>query len=141
MTKIEAMELELKARKMVQGTGVEWWSVIRRNGGITYDTPPLFRLPLADYEPALGIIEGKPVWKGDTYYHKGEKLTAGVPMEKWFHLECSWNPPTQKTVMVELLVEDARNLVRFDTSIHLTVMGSKLDGIATACRKALEELK
>lgn len=144
MTKIEALRLELKAREMVEGTELGWVEVLRTTRTkmcVSHTLPGA----VADYELALGIIEGKPCWIGDTaYWTNSMGETHQIIVGRLNTFNCpgwSWNPPTPKTVMVELTVEDARNLVRFDASIHLTVMGSKLDGIAAACGKALDNLK
>lgn len=53
------------------------------------------------------------------------------PLEKHTWSKCSWNPPKPKTVMVELTIEQAE-------------LGAKLGlttDIASACRKALEEVE
>lgn len=103
MTKIEALELELKARKMVEGTELDWWSVIKFRGFITaiLEHPPLFTHGVANYELALGIIEGRPAWEGDQPYFRGNKvmLYSTSPYD-FKDMGWSWNPPTQKTATI-----------------------------------------
>jgi len=105
-----------------------------------------------DREFPLAVVEGKPVFVGDELYSpQGDKLKAEQYSNETSYLYCSevgyhltnwsWNPPKPKTVMVELLVEDAKNIVKFSDSMHLTMYGSQLDSVASACYKALENLK
>lgn len=93
------------------------------------------------YEFPLAVVEGKPVFVGDELYDeygrkqiaewcKGGVLYAsglGYTLGTW-----SWKPPKPKTVMVELLVEDAEYLKEHFvscTNIHISAS------------KALENLK
>lgn len=102
MTKIEALELELAARKLVEGTELGWWKVVRRDYmsvKSTFSNPPQFELyQLSPIELALGIIEGKPAWKGDEAYWTDlrgttHKLTVADGCNLTVH-GWSWNPPT-----------------------------------------------
>lgn len=139
MTKIEALELELAARKMVGGTELDWRYVLRygKGAGIASNTN-IFTAARDSYELALGIIKGKPMFKGDTYYNSNGGQCIGVrPYTKEYLDTCSWNPPAPKTVMVEMLVEDAEWLIdiwKYQSATHT-------GNISRACRKALEGLK
>lgn len=103
MTKIEALELELKARYIVLGTKLCWRNVIRNKAG-HYFNPALFsKHPQHVYELALGIVERKPVWLGDTLYNSsyGYAKTILVSNTELWDLikDCvlSWEPPKAKT--------------------------------------------
>lgn len=150
MTKIEAMELELAARKMVAGTALGWVEVLRllKLSPVCRD---LEAYDLHDIELAIGIVEGKPVWKGDTLYlnENNFRIVAkhpncdsllfrnelgeliGMPLRYW-----SLNPSNPKTVMVELLVKDAEYFGSLREG-----MFEETTRFYKACRKALEKLK
>ena len=88
-----------------------------------------------EIEFALAIVEGKPVFVGDVLYYKTNDESYGI---RWYptnvnHVfdSSSWNPPNPRTVMVELLVEDAEALAR----------NSYSNSVVRSCAKALEELK
>ena len=141
MTKIEALELELAARKMVEGTKLSWLAAVRHQptkNSLAYDLEAYY---IEHVELALGVVEGKPVWKGDALYCGSTRYTVvsthgelhGMPIASW-----SWKPPKPKTVMVELLVEDAEAFYAAYGSMHI---GYSRGRIARACRKALEELQ
>lgn len=136
MTKIEALELELKARKMVEGTVMQWWQVIRSDYKIVCKCPPPSDSPYG-CELALGIIEGKPVWKGDTLYYKDSGVAWKASSNHQIFSSSSWNPPAQKTIMVELLVEDVECLTNYGESANR----ERKARIMEACRKALEQTK
>lgn len=139
MTKIEALELELVARKMVEGTELDWWEVIKCDEGKFHNALSQLIRPVNSYELALGIIEGKPVWRGDIYYHKTNKCLARIAGE--YAAECSWNPPKPKTVMVELPIEYAKACVAQSRVNVGTICPDVILEIAIACRKALEVMK
>ena len=97
----------------------------------------------------LCVVEGKPVFKGDKLYCKdgtyivindikNDALIAdcsnGLRNSEYTFGFVSWNPP-KRTVMVEMLVEDAEY---FTTTSVLSNMTQRMNA---ACRKALEELK
>lgn len=135
MTELEATRAKLKCLEMVEGTELNWWNVVRMksNKGLFVESSPDFMCyEINIYEFALGVVEGKPVWEGDEIYRlDGHKFTAcEYGMSRCDHNKLSWNPPQPKTVMVELLIEDAEDMARqraFDSA-----------RIAVACRKALE---
>jgi len=87
-----------------------------------------------DYEFPLAVVEGKPVFVGDKLYNlnSGNKFKAiERPRVGWSDVSyLSWNPPKPKTVMVELLVEDAE---------YWSTCYATNDRISAACLKALEE--
>ena len=137
MTELEATRLKLQALELVEGTGLNWWEVIRnlysKEG---FNTPPALNVEPKDYELALGVIEGKPVWEGDKlwcaeYPCKQEISALTIHRFKW-----SWNPPKPATVMVELLVEDAEKWAQIVSNKSTSIY----QNIAEACRKALEKL-
>ena len=138
MKNYEALELQAKAMRLVEGTELNWWCVIRRKGTVlpfTYE--PSFNQHISEYELALAIVEGKPVFKDDYIWYEGYSVAQRVDAI-WFNettaKECSWSPPKPRTVLVELLVED----VKFWQRCQLTHESPRL---AAACRKALETLK
>lgn len=143
MTKIEALELELAARKMVEGTGLGWWEAIKIKHGTALADSKLSPCgTVKQYELALGIIEGKPVWEGDKYYDtNGRECTAGDkrwPKNKDYWAQCYWNPPKPKTGLIELSVEDIKYWSHYSTFSCSHEQPSRL---YRACRKALENLK
>jgi len=91
-----------------------------------------------EVEFALAIVEGKPVFKGDVLYYKDGSSSGWHPCcSNQDFGTSSWNPPKPKTVMVELLVEDALAWSPMDEKIVTHIYGN----LAKACRKALGELK
>lgn len=113
---------------MCKGTKVHINDCWKCNGSSFGDVPYFDNYP-ETYSFAIGIVEDKPVFVGDVLYTKdGEaKNAVASPQTRW--RDFSWNPPKPKTVMVELLVEDAEWLTsgRCDSTI------------AIACRKALAD--
>lgn len=110
-----------------------------------------------DYEFPLAVVEGKPVFVGDELYHipTGSKYQVqeckahsnGKLAFKSVHaLWCdgdwvenySLNPPKPKTVMVELLVEDAELL---ENECRDKLPCIPRIRISASCREALENLK
>jgi hypothetical protein len=93
-----------------------------------------------EYAPVrkpLAYVEGKPVFVGDElYWDDGRNITAN---ELWgnhsdFH-RMTWHPTKPKTVMVDLLREDAETLLAW----YEFTCDKTRENVATACRKALEE--
>lgn len=141
MKEIEATRLLLKSMEMVEGTKLGWWEVLRANNTkakLSEDTV-LAVWGKDELELAIGIIEGKPVWGGDKYWHSNgdycccKEIDRSLSKEYWSR--CSWLPPKPKTAMVELLVEDIRDIANWENVLPL---GNR---IVEACRKALSELK
>lgn len=110
------------------------------------DSFPLFGAP-ETWSFAIAEVEGKPVFVGDELYSviNGNKYTAteaGWAFDNWTHGPCasvenmSWNPPKPKTVMVEMLVEDAEYYAANESD-----RGQRLDRHIAACKKALEDFK
>lgn len=152
MNKIDALRTELKCREMVEGTNLNWWDVVTFDGN-TSSSPWSFDYPLDQYEFAIHIIEGRPVFKGDELFMDGEKLTVvskhptcdslqwvgdsvfgnepsllGMPACHW-----SWLPPKQETVMVELPIEVVEYYAKYRNYISII--------FAEACQKALNNLE
>lgn len=152
MTKIEALELELAARKMVEGTSfLEWVEVLRDKHTKAYVG---HTLPGAadDYELALGIIEGKPVWRRSRIWVEGYSTAQYIQDQQCFDsnkAKMSWNPPKPKTGMVELLVEDIEYWCQLGEVYKKAVApwhndasyANKSLAFYEACRKTLETLK
>ena len=136
MKEIDATRIKLKCLEMVEGTGLEWWKVIRMPICIS-DRMPDFSANKEDYELALGIVEGKPVWEGDELYYAGIKFSAhyghSFTQPGW-----SWTPPKQKTLMVELPLEDVE-LYADERELSLSEIMDLIGRCAEACRKALEK--
>lgn len=142
MTKIEELELELKARKIVDGTELDWRECIR----LAINSKP-WAGDLSDYrveelEFALGILEGKPVWADSRVFAHGIPVRIKQSLGDRFALVdgsridkevLSWGPPTPKTVNFrERLTANAED---FDSIISLILAEN------AALRKALEEIK
>lgn len=94
------------------------------------------------YRFPLGVVEGKPVFEGDTLWHCNREFTADGHLPDYVldmknPSELSWNPPKPKTLTVELLREDAEKLSGINTNVVTPVYAN----LAKACRKALEEQK
>lgn len=144
MNELEATRAKLKCLEMVDGTSLKWWKVITVEGFTeSFNAPPEFNLGSSEYVIALGIVEGKPVWEGDKlFFNSGGYFeinptmisAANVPLAKgcW-----SWHPPKPKTVMIELLLNDAIDFKAWNSECR-TPLSTRL---SDACRKALEELK
>lgn len=136
MNKIEALELELAARKLVDGTELDWWKAIRLRGICPFIAEPSFshHAHKLEYEFAIGILEGKPVWEGDIYYdgNSGYKTVASEVHSKNYWAKCSWNPPKPATVMVELPIDFVRMCAE-DCCMFTVLRDSS--------KKALEQLK
>lgn len=111
MNKIEALELELAARKMVEGTELDWWEVLclshsNKIGKLFgYPEPTLRLYDLSQTELALGIIEGKPVWNGDRLYFTNKDGSyyqqIATTMHDFTLIGWSRNPPNPNTITVE----------------------------------------
>lgn len=136
MNKIDSLELELKARKMVEGIELNWWNVIRNIGDHYFNPARFIEHPRTAYELALGIIEVKPVWEGDIIY-----TADGKACRAQRHYEYpgswSWNPPAPKTAMVELPVEVVEDAAKWEPGYSSEIYST----IGEACRKALENQK
>ena len=112
---------------------MEWWQAIKyhsEDGTVDINEHGLC-MKREQYELALGVVEGRPVWEGDKIYSaQGVCFYASCKEE----LDgCSWNPPKPKTVMVELLVNDAEIFA----DCYAEMPGTVHKNIAEACRKAL----
>lgn len=108
-------------------------------------TMPHFMAP-ETWSFAIAEIEGKPVFMGDELWCGDTKFKVAYASALTVYgvigllatnyatsiSDCSWNPPKPKTVMVEMLVEDAQLLMGKFSSVK---------NIYTSCKKALEELK
>lgn len=105
-----------------------------------------------DYQFALGVVEGRPVFEGDELYpinFSGKVKVIGINKfdTKYFdvindkgdtvQLMClTWNPPKPKTIMVELPIETAEWYAK---NTYLNTYQPHY--VAEACRKSLGELK
>lgn len=141
MKEIEATRLKLKAMELVEGTGLKWWKCVRRNSVQLADEYSV-RYEMAhfdNFELALGLIEGKPVWEGDGYYDpQGFKWIARKDRDfaNYYWGTCTWLPPAPKTAPVYLLVEDIKHWSKYNAEWH-----EQSNRLYEACRKTLKELK
>lgn len=102
------------------------------------NTVPAFDMP-KDWQFAIAEVEGKPVFIGDELYVNDIKVVISEK-DKGFRLNLySWKQPKHKTVIVEMMVEDADELAR-TASARLTA-DYAYDRVGMACKKALENLK
>lgn len=92
----------------------------------------------SDYEFPIAVLEGKAVFNGDELYNTitGQKFKAHDEYTSCLDC-CSWNPPKPKTVMVELLVDDAQGLI---LPLSQDAMAWHIR-LSNACSKAVGELK
>jgi hypothetical protein len=152
MTLAKLYEEAARVAKLIEGTDIKIEECIKHDGHVMGSTP-FFDSPASFYEFALAIVEGKPVFKGDVIYGRsGVRFIAGeirdsYICERGYSLrgsgvsqppsECMWNPPKPKTVFVELLREDAKNLSNGCPNGYYN--GVPLVVVANACYKALDE--
>lgn len=130
MNELEATRAKLKCLEMVEGTGLDWWNVVKIRIKSYVDNTsvscfiPTFNFDFeyyenATYEFALGVVEGKPVWNGDRLYDStGCVFTAKTIEDGRMHgyitpnivrvmpIELvSWNPPKPKNEKADKLRE------------------------------------
>lgn len=140
MKPIDATRLQLKAMELVEGTGLEWNICLRNKISHAHTSLNLYLYDSNDLELALGIIEGKPVWEGDTlWYTPGIGSPLTIKIDGGHNLKLSgwsWLPPAPKTAMVEFLVEDIKHWSKYNAEWH-----EQSNRLYEACRKTLEGLK
>lgn len=121
MNELKATRSKLKCLEMVEGTDLKWWEVVRY---ATANARPFvnvinFQFDISDYEFALGVVECKPVWKGDKLWSRffnkwviiSDQLTDGylkTNINEYSNVSIetlSWNQPKPKTLMVDLPIE------------------------------------
>ena len=154
----EQLRMQADAMDMVEGTRLEWQSCVqvkKSSGGWVVKKEPSMSVDF-EYRLALCILEGKPVFAGDEIWnvkeefkftvHSWDRICKEVRLisekNSWAWLKnASWNPPKPKTVMVELPLEVAKNLVEFDNSPYFAAFNPQLKIYIDACKKALKELK
>lgn len=124
-----------------------------RIGGVTRDIRNIgFNCVAREkYIFALGVVEGKGVFKGDkfwsaasgneyiadTYYGDSIITTSGIGM---CTINLSWQPPKPKTVMIELLLDDVAWEI-CQTKITLPELNKIVERRHFAYIKALENSK
>lgn len=134
----ESIKMQEKAG--VNEPAVKYKGEITACDELSYTNPQL-----CEYEFPLAVVEGKPVFVGDELYwksgsiyqavkihHKEDHFFVSVNLTVFPINEATWNPPKPKTVMVELLREDAEHLVAVEEYFSST-------RVAAACRKALDK--
>jgi len=134
MKNYEALELQAKAMRLVEGTELKWFWCIRtaRHHDRIYAICPDW--DIENYELALAIVEGKPVFDRDSVWYKGAsgtwyKTTMNISL---IGEEISLSPPKPRTVMVEL---------DYDVVAHAAGLRPDISpAITKACKKALETL-
>lgn len=152
MKLIEVVRLTLKCMEMVEGTRLEWWACLRWVGtqnplkiiaDNTAEKQLLYIMGTSglqqqnsSIEVAVGVINSKPIWKGDEYYDSKGLVWRAMDNNKLYTKEywadCSWNPPLPKTGMVELPIS---HIISY--SEHYKEMPI----LAEACKKTLKGLK
>lgn len=152
MTELESTRAKLKCLEMVEGTKLNWWDVVRFDGCnsghyLSFGSD-------RKYEFALGVVEGKPVWEGDRLYDSTGCVFTAKTIEdgsmcgyitpnivRVMPIELvSWNPPSPKTVMVGLPIEDVEYYAS-ERKLTLAEIEGMIDRRALACKKALKNLK
>lgn len=147
MKPIDAVRLQLKAMELVEGTELEWWEVIRdKTSKKAFNYHPALDCHVSQYELALGVIKGKPVWEGDQIYtsYNRKFVAHEEDRERLDWAACTWLPPTPKTAMVELLVGDIEYWIKLGNTNPGTIPSIYVDAsnrFYAACRKTLEGLK
>jgi len=91
----------------------------------------------SDYEFPLAVVEGKPVWNDSILYSENGTVydMRKLYVSRDVFEKLSWNPPKPRTVMVELLREDAEYFSKSKSDYDVWVR------LQSVCRKALEESK
>jgi hypothetical protein len=135
MTLAKLYEEAARVAKLIENTPIKMLSCIKHNGRVcTYY--PQFNSDPSEYEFCLAIVEGKPVFKGDHLWfpqYPSCQYVSGCWKYSNF-IGASWNAPKPKTVMVELLREDAEAIASLNTYGF-----RQAQRVEDACRKALEE--
>ena len=143
MKNYEALELQAKVMRLVEGTELEWRQAIRIDDNVGSYFLELEKYSIKGVKLALAIVEGKPVFNGDKLLSNlnGREYTI---THKFSDIkEWSWNPPKPRTVMVELLVEDAEFWSRYKFNSELNgnmQLFQPSNRFYAACSKALEAL-
>ena len=108
---------------MVEGSTLKWYQCVKQNGRIKnkYDSFGFKDDDIFDF--ALAIVEGRPVFTGDTlYWIAGFEITVESvndgdvfdPHGNSARLSSlSWNKPKPKTVTIELPLDDADALADY----------------------------
>lgn len=158
MKDYELLEAQARMMRLAEKYGIkDWRKLVRDNNGRVIAEYNHGRHGLyadIDYQFAIGVVEGKPVFEVDELYlEDGRKFKALLSEEQGDVIvldagdgyRCysavrfvSWNPPKPKTVIVELMVDDAEYFANAPT------WGSAIAGyerVFSACRKALEDAK
>ena len=100
--KTEDLYLEYaRVIKMCDGTEVNPWKCIRGKGDYfsDFNTHPEFKSNPDGYEFAVTILEGKPVFIGDTVYHKQsgiERIINTSELSDDFEDNFTWQQPKPK---------------------------------------------
>lgn len=171
MSELEATRMKLKCLEMVEGTELKWFSIARMalTKGAIFSSSEVKYLEcssVSDIELAIGIIEGKPVWVGDTLYHSrwgtvvarasGTKGFLKIDDTNMSHRGAeyltssfSWTPPKPLSGIWPLIREYVQAEVRYQSSYDSGGPGSDMCKKAseqvtmteTAVREALENLK
>jgi hypothetical protein len=147
MTLSKLYEEAARVAKLIENTPIKMPSCIKHNGRVcTYY--PQFNSDPSEYEFCLAIVENKPVFKGDVLWNvpNNFKFTAdksdyiggvqriiGGSLCAWLE-DASWSKPKPKTVIVELLREDAEAIASLNADGF-----RQAQRVEDACRKALEE--
>lgn len=140
MKDYELLEKQASMMRMAENYGVDdWRKLVRiRFEDNTWRELKQCYMYVGDnhYKFAIGVVEGRAVFEGDTLYfktngHACEMTVYGMPIDGFDTV--SWNPPALDTVMVELSV-DVANIVADYPSTHGWVSAE----LGNACRKALE---
>ena len=98
--KAEDLYLEYaRVIKMCEGTAVKPWHCIKVDGRDIFEDHPIFDSHPNYYEFAVAILEGKPVFIGDTVYHKQsgiERIISKSDLVDDFENNFTWQQPKQK---------------------------------------------
>jgi len=117
------------------GSALKSWSCVKYFD-VQFEREPEFIKAPSDYQFALAIVEGKPVFPGDTVYNKitGEKCIVGSLWKIFDNV--SFNPPKPKKLVlngVELPMPCD------DSTVHVTIPFDNID-LANQFRKQFFDL-
>jgi len=122
--------------KMQEKAGIE---PVGKHDGCGPFTLSSYKFDSLEWEFPLAVVEGKAVFVGDVLYDErfigNERFVVNDTHRNTFLPKVfSWNPPKPKTVMVELLREDAERLLNCEYKVPVAI-----ERAYSAIRKALEK--
>lgn len=147
MKDYELLEKQASMMRMAEKHGIDHWMKLVRFNMMVYN--PITAFYGTNFEYALGVVEGRPVFEGDTLWNVPNNFSFVVSRVTKMYLgeadcffssapkyrcgwikDCSWNPPKPKTIDVPMPIELAEYYAEYQ--------GNRM---GLVCRKALEAIK